>query len=237
MPQAVFALVHRLMVRRWNDESRTSSAARSLYAPVALVSLPLVWMILIAFAFTFLFRGTGSLDGQRVFEVSASSLTTLGFAEPKSTARIAIAFVEATIGLGLVASLISYLPTIYSAYNTRGRGIIMLNPIAGIPPTVPDLISTLHQTGSLDSQELAPPSRLGRRRRADAHGLSDPDLLPRGATQSVVGGVDRRDPGCGGRDRLGLGGPAKPGSGRRGERPAVVAGLRHGGHRPHRVRG
>jgi hypothetical protein len=152
LPQAVFALVHRLMVRRWNDESRTSSAARSLYAPVALVSLPLVWMILIAFAFSFLFWGTGSLDWQHAFEVSASSLTTLGFAEPSSTPRIAIAFVEATIGLGLVALLISYLPTIYSAYNSRERGIIMLNPIAGIPPTVTDLISTLHQTGSLDGQ-------------------------------------------------------------------------------------
>lgn len=153
LPQAVFAVVHRLMVRRWKDESRTS-AARSLYAPVALVSLPLVWMILTALAFSFLFWGTRSLDWQHAFEVSVSSLTTLGFSEPTSTARIVIAFVEATIGLGLVALLIGYLPTIYSAYNGRERGIIMLNPIAGTPPAVPDLVSTLHRMGSLDGQDF-----------------------------------------------------------------------------------
>ena len=153
LPQAVFAFVHRLMVRRWQDESRTS-AARSLYAPVALVSLPLVWMILIAFGFSCLFWGTGSLDWERGFETSASSLTTLGFSEPTSTFKIAIAFVEATIGLGLVALLISYLPTIYSAYNGRERGIIMLNPIAGAAPKVEDLISTLYRVGSLDGQDF-----------------------------------------------------------------------------------
>jgi hypothetical protein len=153
LAQAVFALVHRLMVRRWADETRTS-ALRSLYAPVALVSLPLVWMIMIAIGFSFLFWGTGSLDWQHAFEVSVSSLTTLGFSEPSSTLRIVIAFIEATIGLGLVALLISYLPTIYSAYNGRERGIILLNPIAGIPPKVPELISTLHRTGSLDGQDF-----------------------------------------------------------------------------------
>ena len=47
LSKAVFALVHRVMVRGWEDETKTS-ALRSLYAPVALVSLPLVWMILIA---------------------------------------------------------------------------------------------------------------------------------------------------------------------------------------------
>jgi len=153
LSQAVFAFVHRIMVRRWEDETKPSTL-RSLYAPVALVSLPLVWMILIALAFWFVFWGTGSLDLQHAFEVSASSLTTLGFSEPSSTARIVIAFIEATIGLGLVALLISYLPTIYGAYNGRERGINMLNPIAGIPPTVPGLIQTLYRTGALDSQEF-----------------------------------------------------------------------------------
>lgn len=153
LSQAVFALVHRVMVRRWEDETKTS-ALRSLYAPVALVSLPLVWMILIALAFSSLFWGMGSLDWQRAFEDSASSLTTLGFSEPSSTPKIVVAFVEATLGLGLVALLISYLPTIYSAYNGRERGIIMLNPIAGAPPTATVLLQTLHRTGALDGQEF-----------------------------------------------------------------------------------
>jgi hypothetical protein len=153
LAQAVFALVHRIMIHRWQDESKRSSL-RSLYAPVALVSLPLVWMILLALAFSCALWGTGSLDWQRAFEDSASSLTTLGFSEPSSTARIVIAFVEATIGLGVVALLISYLPTIYSAYNGRERGINMLQPFAGRPPTASGLLQALHRTGALDGQDF-----------------------------------------------------------------------------------
>ena len=108
---------------------------RALYAPVSLVSLPLVWMILMVVAFTFVFWGTGTLTFQQAFEISASSLTTLGFSEPDGTGRIWLAFIEATIGLGLVALLISYLPTIFTAYNGREKGIIRLRPIAGAPPS------------------------------------------------------------------------------------------------------
>ncbi len=130
LSQAVFALVYRLLVHRSRTRAR-SVRLRALYAPVALVSLPLVWMLLMVIAFSFIFWGTGSLTVQRAFEISGSSLTTLGFAEPKSTTRIWLAFVEATIGLGLVALLISYLPTIYAAYNAREKGVVRLRPVAG----------------------------------------------------------------------------------------------------------
>ena len=51
LAQAVFALVYRLLVHRWHNESR-GKALRGLYAPVSLVSLPLVWMLLMVVAFT-----------------------------------------------------------------------------------------------------------------------------------------------------------------------------------------
>ena len=85
-------------------------------------------------AFTCIYWGTHDLSWSRAFEISVSSLTTMGFAEPNGTGRIWIAFVEATIGLGLVALLISYLPTIYSAYNGREKGTNRLRPVAGSPP-------------------------------------------------------------------------------------------------------
>ncbi len=153
LSQAVFALVHRLMVHE-RQEQRRGSALRSLYAPVALVSLPLIWMIVIAFGFMCIFWSTGSLAWQKAFEVSVSSLTTLGFSEPSTSLRIAIAFIEATIGLGLVALLISYLPTIYSAYNNREKGIFLLSPVAGNPPTVARFLQTLHRTGALETPEF-----------------------------------------------------------------------------------
>jgi hypothetical protein len=150
LSQFVFALVDRLLVHERRDQASTS-AMRRLYAPVALVSLPLVWMVLMVAAFTFVFWGTGSLAFSKAFESSGSSLTTLGFSEPSGTSRIWIAFVEATIGLGLVALLISYLPTIFSAYNGREKGILMLRPIAGAPPTATELITTLHRMDALDT--------------------------------------------------------------------------------------
>jgi hypothetical protein len=150
LSQAVFALVYRLLVHRWSSDAR-SRALQRLYAPVSLVTLPLVWMILMAIAFNFIFWGTGSVSFEKAFEYSGSSLTTLGFAEPDTTTRIWIAFIEAVIGLGLVALLISYLPTIFSAYNARERGIITLRPVAGTPPVAADLLLSLHRIGLLDS--------------------------------------------------------------------------------------
>ncbi len=121
---------------------------------VALVSLPLVWMLLMVVAFTFIFWGTGSLSVQQAFEISGSSLTTLGFKEPDTTTRIWLAFIEATIGLGLVALLISYLPTIYGAYNGREKGIIRLRPLTGAPPSAVALLQNLQRIGALESQDF-----------------------------------------------------------------------------------
>jgi hypothetical protein len=153
LSQFVFALVYRILVHGREDDPRGRSLRR-LYAPVALVSLPLAWMILMMVAFTGIYWGTHDLSWSQAFEVSVSSLTTMGFSEPNGTGRIWIAFVEATIGLGLVALLISYLPTIYSAYNGREKGTNRLRPIAGSPPSATEYLRTLQRLGSLESPEM-----------------------------------------------------------------------------------
>ena len=153
LAEFVFALVYRILVRRHRSDP-LSGALRRMYAPVALVSLPLAWMILMMVAFTGIYWGTGDLSWSRAFEISVSSLTTMGFAEPQGPGRIWFAFVQATIGLGLVALLISYLPTIYSAYNGREKGANRLRPIAGAPPSATVFIQTLARIGSFDTPEL-----------------------------------------------------------------------------------
>jgi hypothetical protein len=153
LAQAVFAAVYRILVPRWSSEERTQRLRR-MYAPVALVTLPLAWMIFMVVAFTLIFWGTGSLVWQKAFEDSGSSLTTLGFSEPDTTSRIWLAFIEATIGLGLVALLISYLPTILAAYSAREKGVVRIRPIAGSPPSSVDLLVTLHQIGALERQDF-----------------------------------------------------------------------------------
>jgi hypothetical protein len=149
----VFAVADRVLVHPWGNEDRQANL-RALYAPVALVSLPLVWMLSMTVGFTFLFWGISHDTWQRAFEVSGSSLFTLGFAEPDGSGRVWLSFVEATIGLGLVALLISYLPTIYAAHNGREKGIALLRPFVGAPPSAVGLLANLHRAKSLDNPEL-----------------------------------------------------------------------------------
>ncbi len=151
--RGVFALADRLLVHRWGKADR-EQRLRGLYAPIALVSLPLVWMLTVAIGFTFIFWGIGSGTISHSFELSGSSLTTLGFSKPEGTARIWLTFTEAIIGLGLVALLIGYLPTIYSSHADRERGITVLRPFAGTPPSAVTLLLNLHRSGTLDNPEV-----------------------------------------------------------------------------------
>ena len=149
----VFAVVHRLLIRKWRNTVREANL-RGLYAPVALVSMPLVWMIVVTLGFSFVYWGTGKEAALRAFEISGSSLFTLGFAEPNGVGRIWLTFIEATIGLGLVALLISYLPTIYAAHHEREKGITVLRPFAGTPPDPVGMLLNLQRMGALDNPDL-----------------------------------------------------------------------------------
>ncbi|MGA7417541.1 MAG: hypothetical protein WB765_01360 [Acidimicrobiales bacterium] len=149
----VFAVVDRLLIRKWRNKDREANL-RALYAPVALVSLPLVWMAVVTAGFSFIYWGTGHESATRAFKVSGSSLFTLGFAEPDGFGRIWLTFVEATIGLGLVALLISYLPTIYAAHHEREKGITALRPFSGTPADPVGLLGNLQRVGALDNPDL-----------------------------------------------------------------------------------
>jgi hypothetical protein len=151
--RVTFAVVDRILVHRWRSRERAAHL-RGLYAPVALVSLPLVWMLSVILGFSFIFWGLGSGTWARSFEISGSSVTTLGFAAPSGGARTWVTFVEAIIGLGLVALLISYLPTIYAAYHDREKGIRTLRPFAGTPASGVDLLVNLTRFDALDNPDL-----------------------------------------------------------------------------------
>jgi hypothetical protein len=153
MTRATFAVTNRLLVHRWGSIKRADNL-RGLYGPVALVSLPLVWMLTVIVGFTLIFWGIDSGSLAHSFEISGSSVTTLGFAAPSGGARTWLAFIEAIIGLGLVALLISYLPTIYAAHHDREKGITTLRPFMGIPASGVEMLATLHSFDALDNPEL-----------------------------------------------------------------------------------
>ncbi len=149
----VFAVGHRLLIHRWRSPVR-ETRIRGLYGPMCLATLPLVWMLSVAVGFTFIFWGIAAGDLPKSFELSGSSLTTLGFSKPVGSGRIWLTFTEAIIGLGLIALLIGFLPTIYTSHSDREKGIAVLRPFAGTPPSAVTLVATLHRSGSLDNPEV-----------------------------------------------------------------------------------
>jgi hypothetical protein len=58
-----------------------------------------------------------------------------------------LTFLEAAFGLGLLAMLISYLPTIYASFSRREIAVSQLAVRAGTPPSAPELIIRAHRTG------------------------------------------------------------------------------------------
>jgi hypothetical protein len=113
----------------------------ALYAPVGLLLLPLAWLVIIIAAFTFMFHALGVRGFERAFEMSGSSVFTLGFVRPPDLPTTVVAFFEAGAGLTVLALLISYLPTIYSEFSRREVLVSQLAVRAGEPPSGVELLA------------------------------------------------------------------------------------------------
>ena len=113
----------------------------ALYAPIGLLSLVAVWLVMVMTGFMLVFRVVSVDTWDQAFDLSGSSLFTLGVAAPVSGAgNYALVFAEAAAGLGLLALLIAYLPTIYNAFSRREVLVAKLAVRAGNPPSGVDLL-------------------------------------------------------------------------------------------------
>lgn len=119
------------------------------YAPVALVTLPVAWLAVIAAGFTLMYWGLNEGDLLECYQLSGSSLLTLGTHKTRGPIVTAFTFAEATLGLLLMTLLISYLPTIYQAFSRRELVVARLELRAGTPPSACALLSWLNRSGSL----------------------------------------------------------------------------------------
>jgi len=141
----VFALRVR-KASRWEDADRVMAR----YAPVCLLLLPAAWITGMLIGFTPMFWALGSDFPREAFTRAGSSLLTLGFAFARDLPETILSFVAATIGLGLVALLISYLPSIYAQFSRREVLVGQLDTRAGTPPSAPVLLQRAHVIGWLD---------------------------------------------------------------------------------------
>ncbi|HMK12486.1 MAG TPA: hypothetical protein VK461_12930 [Acidimicrobiales bacterium] len=122
----------------------------AIYGPLCLVLLPFVWISLMIIGFTLMMWGLNVQPLRQAFILSGSSIFTLGFALPHDLPVDLLVFLEAMIGLGLVALLISYLPSIYGAFARREQLVGGLETRAGNPPSAGQLLSRYAQIGGMD---------------------------------------------------------------------------------------
>jgi hypothetical protein len=120
----------------------------ALYAPLTFVLLPLLWLILTMAGFTAVQWGINGGSLRDSFLVSGSSMLTLGVKFRNDLPSAVFSYLQAAIGLVLVALLISYLPTIYGSFSRRETLVGMLDSRAGIPPSPYELLVRYERIGA-----------------------------------------------------------------------------------------
>lgn len=136
-------------VARRRDPSAGHRIMRQ-FAPSALLVLPIVWITVMWLCFGAYYWALDEHSWQFALEISGSSVTSLGSFQPSGLLSTILSFGEAALGLGLVALLITYLPTIYAAYQRREREVSLLSVRAGTPPSGVEMLVRLHLIGGLD---------------------------------------------------------------------------------------
>lgn len=123
----------RLRLRRRASYERRDSVMAG-FAPTALLGLVTVWLTITLLGYTAMFWALGARPLAAAFTDSGSSLTTLGFSQPRDVPSVVLAFTEAGLGLTLLAMLITYLPSLYNAFARREAAVTLLEVRADSPP-------------------------------------------------------------------------------------------------------
>ncbi|HUX67540.1 MAG TPA: ion channel [Terriglobales bacterium] len=138
---------------------RRRESALSLFGPLSMLGLFVLWAVALIAGFALVFFGLGSplqttepLRGFGMdFYLSGTMFLTLGLgnAAPSTSLARLLAVAEGGLGFGFVAIIISYLPVLYSSFSHREISISMLDARAGSPPSASELLrrhaGNLHQ--------------------------------------------------------------------------------------------
>jgi hypothetical protein len=122
----------------------------SLYAPLALVSLPIMWFTLSIIGFTGIHWAVVGGSIAQAIRVSGSSMLTLGVAFNQQYPDVIVSFLQAAMGIMLGALLISYLPSLYQSYQRRETLVGLLESRAGIPPSPFEMLVRYQRIGGID---------------------------------------------------------------------------------------
>ena len=137
------------IVTRRISEPEHREAVLARFAPMSLLALAASWVTLVLLGFVPMYWAMSDITWEDSLLLSGSSITTLGFTAP-NLADAVMAFIEAFIGLGLLAMLIAYLPTLYGHFSSSKAEVVKLETFAGSPPSASQMILRLHRVSRLD---------------------------------------------------------------------------------------
>jgi hypothetical protein len=123
----------------------------SVFGPLSLLGLVVVWAAGLIFGFAVLHWSLGTAissprDADDSFGVylyfSGTTFFTLGYGDivPTGPWGRALSVAESGIGFGFLALIISYLPVLYQAFSRREITISLLDARAGSPPSAGELL-------------------------------------------------------------------------------------------------
>ena len=115
----------------------------SVHAPLGLLLMALAWAVGIILGFSLLFHATADMVYNDALVLAGSSFTTLGFVRPDEGVHELLAITAGILGLGIVAMLVSYLPTIYGLYSRREVTVADVSIKSGGRAHGPDLLLRL----------------------------------------------------------------------------------------------
>jgi len=144
---------------RWAAATQFGSSKRraaflSAFGPLSLLGVFTTWVTGLILGFAILqwslhdaisinvAAGTGPVTFETYLYLSGTTFFTLGYGDVTPTHPIGqfLAVVEAGLGFGFLAAILSYLPALFQAYSRREVTISLLDARAGSPPSAAQLI-------------------------------------------------------------------------------------------------
>jgi hypothetical protein len=148
-------------IARTIRKKRRQEMALGIYGPLSLLALLTVWAVMVVVGFAVIHFALGSGIGHITehsgfftdLYYSGTTFFTLGLGDiaPLGGAARAVTVVEASIGFGMLALVIGYLPVLYQAFSRREVNISMLDARAGTPPTALELLRRHQEANSMAS--------------------------------------------------------------------------------------
>lgn len=133
----------------------------SIFGPLSILGLFSTWLAGLIVGFALLHWCIGSAvhapDSSPGFQtylyLSGTTFFTLGYGDitPAATLGRILAVIEAGLGFGFLAIVVSYLPVLFQAFSHREVEISLLDARAGSPPSAAQMLLRVARSGGQDS--------------------------------------------------------------------------------------